>query len=253
MALFPLNDHITAGVPQRIAFGLADPRGGGLSADGPDQVDFTIVAPDGSTTTQTATAHHQDLPFVYYPIRFTPDAAGNFTVEAVVEGDEVNAVFTIAEEGASPVPGPGDPLPSMASPTVEAHLGVDPICTRDPHCDLHQVSLDTALGEARPVVYLVATPKFCQMGVCGPVLDVLESVVGDYADRVTFIHQEVYRSATEAAEKGAAATLTEQVEQLELLSEPVLFITDRDGVIRHRLDTAYDRVELTESLEDVLS
>lgn len=252
LALFPLNNYITAGVPQRVAFAVTDP-GGGLTAKGSSSLEFTVTDPDGKLTTQKVTGRSSGLPYTYYPIRFTPAKAGNFTVAATVDGSEVTATFTVGAKGSSDVPGPTDPLPSMQSPTTEDHLGVDPICTQDPQCPLHATSLDVSLGEAKPVVYLVATPKFCQTGVCGPVLDVLEKTAADYTDKITFIHQEVYQSAAEAAEKGATATLTSQVQELHIQSEPVLFITDADGVIRHRLDSVYDHTELSEALDDVLA
>ncbi|HET8929650.1 MAG TPA: hypothetical protein VFN21_03230 [Acidimicrobiales bacterium] len=252
LALFPLNDYITAEVPQRIAFAVTDP-GGGLTAKGPSSLDFTITEPGGKRTDQNVRGRSSGLPYTYYPIHFTPAKGGNFTVAANVDGSEVTATFTVGAKGSSAVPGPTDKLPSMQSPTTEDHLGVDPICTQDPECPLHATSLDVALGEAKPVVYLVATPKFCQTGVCGPVLEVLEKTATDYADKITFIHQEVYESATEAAEKGATATLASQVQELHIQSEPVLFITDSDGVIRHRLDSVYDHTELSEALDDVLA
>jgi hypothetical protein len=252
LALFPLNDYITAEVPQRIAFAIADP-GGGLAPKGPASLVFTITDPAGARRTQEVTGRSTGLPYTYYPIHFTPSKGGNFTVKAVVDGSEVSSTFTVGAKGSSDVPGPTDKLPSMKSPTTGDHLGVDPICTQDPECPLHAVSLDAALGQGKPVVYLVATPKFCQTGICGPVLEVLEATAGAYDGRITFIHQEVYESATEAAEKGATATLAPQVQELHIQSEPVLFITDSAGVIRHRLDTAYDRSELSEALDDVLA
>lgn len=252
LALFPLNDYITAEVPQRVAFAVADPRGG-LTAKGPRSLAFTITDPGGADTVQKVTGHGVGLPYTYYPIRFTPAKAGNFTVAATVDGSKVTATFTVGAKGSSNVPGPTDAMPSMKSPTTTDALGVDPICTQDPACPLHTVSLDAALAQKKPVVYLVATPKFCQTGVCGPVLEVLEAVVADYRDKVTFIHQEVYQSAKAAAEKGTAAPLAEQVRTLHLESEPVLFVTDASGTVRHRLDSVYDHVELTAALDDVLA
>lgn len=252
LAFFPLNDYITAQVPQRIAFGVANP-GGGMSTNTPSSLVFTIAGPGGSHTTKTVAAHRKDLPWAYYPIEFTPAKAGNHTVSATVDGDNVTATFAVGAKGSSDVPGPTDKLPSMKTPTTTDHLGVKPICTQDPPCPLHTISLDAALKAGKPVAYLVATPKFCQTGVCGPVLDVLQSVTKRYEGRVTFIHQEVYQSAAQAAEKGTAAKLTDAVTKLNLTSEPVLFITGRDGVISHRLDAAFDANELGRALDAALA
>ena len=252
LALFTPNGYITAQAPQRLAFAIADPQGG-MTKTGPNPLTFTITGPGGTHSTQRAAAHSQGLPYTYYPLHFTPPKAGDYTAEATVDGSKATATFAVVAKGAADVPGPTDKLPAMQTPTVANHLGVDPICTQDPVCKLHAVSLNDALGQGKPVAYLVATPKFCQTGICGPVLDVLEATAPDYVDKITFIHQEVYQSAKQAAEKGNAATLTKAVQALKLQSEPVLFVTGRDGVIRHRLDTAYDRTELRQVLDDVLA
>lgn len=251
LAFFPLNDYVTAQVPQRVAFGIANP-GGGLATKGPNPLKMTIAAPGGVTTTQQVAMHGTGLPNVYYPLNFTPAKAGNFTVSAVVDGSKVSATFTVGAKGSSDVPGPTDKMPALKTPTVADHLSVDPICTQNPPCKLHEVSLDAALAQARPVAYLVGTPKFCQTGICGPVLDVLETTAPAYVDKVTFIHQEVYQSAEQAADKGSAATLAKAVQDLHLQSEPVLFITDASGIIRHRLDASYDATELRRVLDDVI-
>lgn len=251
LALFPVNDYITAQVPQRVAFAIANPEGG-LSKKGPDPLEFTITAAGGVRIVTKVPAHGEGLPYVYYPVSFTAPKAGQYTISATVDGDKISSALSIGAKGSSDVPGPLDKLPSMKTPTTADAAGVDPICTQDPPCPLHTVSLDEALTQDKPVVYLVATPKFCQTGICGPVLDVLETVAKDYTDKVTFIHQEVYESAKQAAENGTGATLAAQVQKLKITSEPVLFVTGRDGVIHYRLDSAYDQTELRNALDDVL-
>lgn len=252
LAFFPVNDYLTAGAPQRAAFGVAD-AGGGLSATGPASLRLTVTGPGGFVQHTEVTAHHRDLPWSYYPVTFTPPKSGSYTASAVVDGAKATAAFTVAAKGASGVPGPTEPMPELSTPTTSNTMGVDPICTADPECPLHTVSLKDALAGAKPVAYLVATPKFCQTGICGPVLDVLLSVRDQYAGRVTFIHQEVYQSASDAAEKGAAAKLTKAVSDLGLTSEPVLFLVGRNGVVASRLDGAYDADELTSRLDALVA
>lgn len=252
LAFFPLNGYITAQVPQRVAFGVANP-GGGLAKTGPDPLAFTITGPGGSRSVQKVALHGHDLPNAYYPIYFTPPKAGNYTVSTIFDGSKISATFSVGAKGSSDVPGPTDKMPAMVTPTVDDHLGVDPICTQDPACPLHTVTLKDALATAKPVAFLVGTPKFCQTGICGPVLQVLETTAPDYADRVTFIHQEVYQSAKQAAEDGPSATLTKAVQELNMQSEPVLWIIGGDGIIRYRLDAAYDEKELRSALDDVLA
>lgn len=62
---------------------------------------------------------------------------------------------------------------AVPTPTIADARGTNPICTRQPQCPFHNVSLDAALKERRPLVVLFATPARCQTDTCGPVLDVL--------------------------------------------------------------------------------
>ena len=72
------------------------------------------------------------------------------------------------------IPQVGAPLPPFDTPTVEDGRGVNPICTREPACPLHDVSTQSsALSAGQPVAYLIGTPAYCQTAVCGPVLDLL--------------------------------------------------------------------------------
>ncbi len=252
--LFGQNGYITAGVPQRVAF-HAIYMDGANDTTPPDPLEITIAVDGEDPIVERVSPHGADLAPAptYYPVYFTPPVGGRYTATATLDGQEVSTVFDVGEQGSSDIPGPGDVLPAMATPTVGDHRDVDPICTQTPECHLHEVSLDTALDEQRPVAYLVATPKFCQTGSCGPVLEVLEEVAPDYTDRVTFIHQEVYQSADEAAEAGANAQLTEPLQQMNMISEPVLYITAADGVLAYRLDTVYDATEVRAALDDVLA
>src|SRR3546814_11078234 len=77
---------------------------------------------------------------------------------------------------------PGDAIPAVATPPPTDARGVNPICTAEPACPLHDVSLADALGEGRPIALLVATPAFCQIAICGPVLDVLLEATGGHPD-----------------------------------------------------------------------
>ena len=60
----------------------------------------------------------------------------------------------------------GERLPAIATPTTADARGVDPICTNDPVCPLHDVTAAEALDEGRPIALLVSTPAFCQIAIC---------------------------------------------------------------------------------------
>ena len=55
-------------------------------------------------------------------------------------------------------------------------------------------NLTDALAAGKPIAYLIGTPAFCQIGVCGPVLDfLLDGQTGSDGDQFAMVHAEVYR------------------------------------------------------------
>ena len=65
---------------------------------------------------------------------------------------------------------PGVAFPSVATPTLTAPLEVADICTRDPECPLHEISLDKALTNGRPTIVTVASVAHCATALCAPAL-----------------------------------------------------------------------------------
>lgn len=166
---------------------------------------------------------------VYFTRIDVPDPG---TVLIVVrDGDDVGeeAVTVVAPED-SVLPVPGDDATVVATPTVAEPMDVAELCTQQPEpCGMHEVSLDDALADGRPVALLFATPAYCQTAVCGPAVTNLDTVRadGDWGD-VAFIHVEIYADA--------GATTAQAVQQWELPSEPWLFTIAGDGTIVDRLD-----------------
>ena len=164
---------------------------------------------------------------------------GIWSVEAKVAGKTVP--FKIQVNDRSEVVLVGQPAVRAASPTLANPLGVNPICTRQPACPLHTVSLADVIGAGRPVAALFATPARCQSQYCGPVLDELLKVMPAYADKVTFVHVEIYQAATGTA-------LCPTVSAWNLPSEPWLFGIDAGGTVVSRIDGAFGGTEMKKLL-----
>lgn len=122
---------------------------------------------------------------------------------------------------------PGRTFPVIGTPTEDDPGALETLCTREPPCSMHQTSLDTVLGTG-PVVFTVATPRFCQTAVCGPVVDVVEEFKQQAPEGVTFIHAEVYNDA--------GVTPSSVIDELQLPSEPWTWVIDADGVVVDRFD-----------------
>jgi hypothetical protein len=238
------NDLLRPGIEQRGTFGIADQEGI-LTKTAPDKATFHISTSGQPVGQPIVVPKHSDgLPRPYYPLVFTPPAAGVYDVKADT-GTTVtrSASFQVVEASKVAVPQVGDAMRSVATPTPDDKRGVNPICTRSPECPLHDVSLDHALTEHRPLAFLVATPKFCQVAICGPVLDILLSQQDQFPS-VRMLHAEVYTDDT-------ASITTPAVQTYSLDYEPALFLASADGILRRRLDTIFDTTELQEGLRAI--
>lgn len=89
----------------------------------------------------------------------------------------------------------------------------------------------------------MASPAFCQLAICGPVLDVLLSAIGDYSG-IGFLHAEVYVDPETDTNTHAPV-----VEGLGLHFEPCLVLVGADSKVSDRVDTIFDETELRERLD----
>lgn len=227
----------------RLPFSLANAAE--FITDGPDELGAQIVDLDGAPIGDRITAVRRDItPAPYYAFRTTIDTPGVYGIK-IDGGPGVGANFQVMERDQVIIPRPGDTLEGFDTPTVSEPGGVDPICTREPVCPFHSMTLTEALASDKAVAYFVGTPAFCQTGSCTPALETMVGVEAEYAEDYVFVHAEVWTdlSATEVAPA---------IEALGIAFEPALFITDADGVVAERLDGLWDATELRERLDAAL-
>ena len=98
--------------------------------------------------------------------------AGDWMVAATLDVDGGRAVGQGAVSVAAKVPAAvGSKAKRLATPVATSAAGRKKICTREPACPLHAISLDDALAAGRPTVVTFATPLLCSSQMCGPVVD----------------------------------------------------------------------------------
>lgn len=228
----------------RLPFSLA--RAAEFISDGPAVLGAQVEDLDGNPIGDRITAVRRDItPAPYYAFRTTVDTPGVYAIR-VDGGPDVGANFQIMEREQVTIPRPGDPLEGFDTPTADEPAGVDPICTREPQCPFHAVTLTEALASGKGVAYFVGTPAFCQTGSCTPALETMIGVESEYVDDYVFVHAEVWTDLT-------ASAVAPAVEALGIAFEPTLFITDADGVVVERLDGLWDATELRERLDAALA
>ena len=227
----------------RLPFSLTGSDGvltAGTGIEIPDSLSFTITDIDGNgiglEDPVIVSSHVTDVPQPYWPLEVTIDKVGIYVV-SVVGSDQPGASIQLLDRSEVAIPLVGDPLPPVDTPTTSDARGVDPICTREPACPLHEVGLRDALTMGKPVAYLLGTPAYCQTGTCSPALDAILDVRDKVGDAVTFIHAEIYTDRT-------ATTTTKAVTDYNMTFEPALFITDERGIVVDRLDAIFDADEV---------
>jgi hypothetical protein len=250
VTLFSTDRVIAAGSRQRLPFAVFTAARVPRRDDAlPAELVVGIADQQGTAVgTERVALHGRDLVFPYYPLRATLPQPGLYELGFELDDGPGRLVVQAFDPAEVRVVQPGQVMPAVATPTVADPRGVDPLCTRFEPCPFHAVSFDEVRGSA-PVALLVATPAYCQTGVCGPVLDRLIAAAGDHP-AVTFIHAEVFANPREVGGNLADPALRPAAvtAELGLSFEPSLFLVAGDGTLVDRLDNVYDDAELAAGL-----
>lgn len=169
-------------------------------------------------------------PGTHYLVVATPDNAHGGVVPLTVVTPETSPIVQV-----------GAAFPSVPTATDADPGELEALCTREPACGMHEVSLDQALADGKPIVLSIATPKYCQTAICGPVVDVVLGAKETVArDDVVFIHTEVFTDA--------GNTPVQLVNELQLPTEPWTFLIGADGTVVDKFDGPVSTDLLAESV-----
>ncbi len=152
----------------------------------------------------------------------------------------------------------GGKAPSTKTPTL-ADVGGDPKkLSTDPNPDpaFYATSVDQALGRHEPFVLVFATPAFCRTAQCGPTLEGVKAVAKEEPG-MTFINVEPYElhyadgrlQPVLTADSQLKATAT--TDAWGILSEPWVFVVDRDGIVKGSFEAVVGADELKAAIAAV--
>ncbi|MGI9624884.1 MAG: twin-arginine translocation signal domain-containing protein [Acidimicrobiales bacterium] len=240
---------IASGSPQRAPFIFFG--GDGLPAVNgvPDEVEMLVTDPEGAAQTFIATRHDAGIPTPHYPLEFVPGTAGSYMVEVDVGGDIQQVEFLVAQPSNVPLVAPGDDLRIVDTPTFDDPRGYDPICTRFEPCPFHDVNLRDAIGNGLPTALMIATPGFCRTAICGPVVELLIDLD---PTEMNVVHGEIFTEPERLDEVNDFTTLVGPIVQTYQMDfEPSFVVADAGGLVKARLDFAFDRTEMAEALAKV--
>jgi hypothetical protein len=175
--------------------------------------------------------------------------AGDWGIELLVSQasgpfEPVRLAVTVAESPATPSVGSAAPRSrNLIASDVKDLRQID--TSPRPDRRLHQVRIADAIVQGKPQLIVFATPQFCTSRMCGPVVDIVRTLLPTYGKRVAFIHQEIWQ---DFAEKKVFPT----VEEWRLFTEPWIFVVDGQGIIRAKFEGLVTASELETSLREIL-
>jgi hypothetical protein len=203
------------------------------------------IHPDGSRHVHGDATDVQGI----YVARVTFPRAGTWGLEILAQsggGAVEPARLSVSVIADSLTPMAGRPAPRSRNRIASDVSELKQIDSSDPPDPrLHQTRIADAIAQGKPQVIVFATPRYCTSRVCGPVVDVVRTLIPTYGERVVFIHEEIWETGLQK--------FSPTVEEWNLHSEPWIFVVDGAGIVRARFEGVTTRRELEAALRLVLA
>jgi hypothetical protein len=203
------------------------------------------IHPDGSRHVHGDATDVQGI----YVARVTFPRAGTWGLEILAQsggGAVESARLSVSVIADSLTPMAGRPAPRSRNRIASDVSELKQIDSSDPPDPrLHQTRIADAIAQGKPQVIVFATPRYCTSRVCGPVVDVVRTLIPTYGERVVFIHEEIWETGLQK--------FSPTVEEWNLRSEPWIFVVDGAGIVRARFEGVTTRRELEAALRLVLA
>ncbi len=210
-----------------------------------EQGNHVHIHPDGTRHLHETATDVQGIYVAHVPL----DRPGPWGVEILArQGD---GPVEMARLRVTALDTPRAPLPGAAAPRSRNPIASDVADLRTidssepPDPRLHRTRIADNIAQGKPQVIVFATPKYCASRVCGPVVDVVRTLIPAYGNRVAFVHQEIWQG-------NPGQRFAPTVEEWKLKTEPWIFLVDGGGVIRARFEGLTTRRELEGALKEML-
>ena len=161
-------------------------------------------------------------PGMYEIAAFGPGgAAQGVGITHVIVSDDVTAAV-------------GSKATSVDTPVATTEHALKEICTRNPPCPLHSISLADALANGKPTVAVFSTPALCESRLCGPVTDEVMLVAQRLGKQANFVHVEEFLPGPDLEPE--PDKLSAGFVKWGFTTEPWVIVIDKQRVIRTRLE-----------------
>jgi hypothetical protein len=233
----PDNRLVTGGRPQ--VWTAKDETGKAL---GPFTAEWMMM--DAYTETGDRSPRSELVGFYVAEAEFP--TAGNWLVAALVDGSGTRGVgrgaLPVADKVVAEVGSKALPTPTLVA---KSKADLAKVCTRNPPCPMHAISLDKAVKSGKPTAVSFSTPLFCSSRMCGPAVDELLLAARQIGDKANFIHVEQY--PTRKPDKPVKA-FTDWGFQ----TEPWTLVIDGKGIIQARFEGPLTDTQITDALRPLL-
>lgn len=143
--------------------------------------------------------------------------------------------------------------PAVGSKAIPSHnkiasdvQNLSEIDSGNPPDDMHDLRISDGIAEHKPMLIIFATPAYCVSRVCGPEVQLVQSLEPEWRDKVGFIHIEIYADPK-------TQRVMQTVEEWRIRTEPWIFLVDRNGIITAKFEGPTLKEELEPELAKIAS
>lgn len=183
----------------------------------------------------------------------TLEQSGDYLMEIIVP---TRASFDSREIGINLVAreNPAAVATNMKAPLTKNLTLIDkPIAelTTDlnPNFDLYRETVADAIEKQRPIVLIFASPGFCVSPMCGSQVEIISALFEVYGAEFAFIHIETYDDPHKVRESPDTAQRNPILADWGIVSDQVVYLISRDGLIFARFEGFSPYEELEASLQ----
>ena len=145
----------------------------------------------------------------------------------------------------------GSRVPPMANRILQDGYEIQDLSTHpNPEPSMYQTTVESAISNNRPSVVVFSTPAYCQSKVCGPVLDIVMSVMDSYKSQIDFIHIEPFDLSSLL--NSGDFLLSNPAKAWNLPSEPWIIVVGDDGKVVAKFEGIVGTTELIKVLDLIL-
>jgi hypothetical protein len=123
----------------------------------------------------------------------------------------------------------------------------------NPNFGLYKETVANAVKEQRPTVLVFASPGFCVSPMCGSQVKIISDLFEDYGEEFSFIHIETYNDPHKVRERPDNAERNPILADWGIISDQVVYLINRDGLIFERFEGFSPYVELEASMQALIA